>query len=115
MLWKGPEWLRGPQSSWPPSPTLASQPVPKEQEMPLETSSLVQTELSLTVRVFSYTWLQHVTAWVLCFIHNCQHRDEPIMGIMLNTKELKTTDKYCHMHVQLATYPKEIESLKNGK
>ena len=48
LWWNGPDWLKGPDSRWPSSPTLVHQSEPiEEREVPPETSLVVQTELPL--------------------------------------------------------------------
>ena len=59
LLWSnGPDWLEGPESRWPSSPTLTRQPEPiEEREIPPQTSLVVQTKLPLVEHISSYAEL----------------------------------------------------------
>lgn len=96
IWWNGPDWLDKSPSEWPEQ--LPLQPNPAEvdgSEVSLHTATQNIVPIIPIERFSSYNHLKRVTAWILRFIKNCQHKDPSIRNSCPPmVTELQTAERY---------------------
>ena len=69
-------------------------------------------ELNLLERFSTYSRLQRVTAWLLCFINNCRKADGRIRSAALTTNEIQKAEQHWIRRIQQQEYIEEITTMK---
>ena len=103
-------------SEWPKREDLAVDTPPEEErEIALATASQPEEPVIPFLRYSTFTRLQRVTAWILCFVHNCRtdresatHRGTPTLTVV----ELAAAERYWMALSQHAHFSAELAALQ---
>ena len=118
LWWNGPDWLRLDPTAWPRQPRQKPEDTSEEaDELCLHT---VTSHIDLLIplhRYSTYTKLTRVTAWVVCFIRNCQaHKKSEFPTLSpLTVSELSHAKSYWIHLAQCEHFSLEISALKAGR
>lgn len=114
-LWWGPEWLTGPECSW---------PSPLEQGSVEELPGLMVHALNvepaldhdwLLRRYSSLDKLLGVTSWILRFIHNCRHPQQKRLAPVASAEERRNALCRLVRLVQADRFKSELQTLRGGR
>ncbi|GFR07787.1 uncharacterized protein TNCT_333131 [Trichonephila clavata] len=114
--WHGPKWLNHDSDAWPTKDFPShSQPSVEVESRKTESRSfyVATTEPIIDISHYSsYTKLLRVTAWILCFVHNCKSHLRIIHE--LNCNEIEKVKGYWIQIMQRQCFSAEINALKKG-
>ena len=115
LWWNGPRWLKLSSTGWPQQSIIPQvEPSDEEREVCFHVTARQRMPLIAMDRYSNFTQLKYVTAWILCFIHNCRlHGTQQVarMQSSLSTQELLEAGAYWLLFSQ-EHFVKEIRMLK---
>ena len=112
--WYGPSWLRGPQSHWPATQELLTNPVPCEERKGETELSLVGVEVvPILSKISNFTRLFRITAWMMRLVPNARLKDNRL-NTSLTNRELTLAHELWIRRSQNESFATEIASIKKG-